>query len=69
MTNWKDLQDANPEPSLLDAIAHSEKTMDIQKQAMLALDILECAELLHEFEDNVTISIPKDLWDEFCGRE
>jgi hypothetical protein len=43
--------------------------MDIQKQAMLALDILECAELLHEFEDNVTVSIPKDLWDEFCGKE
>ena len=24
MTNWKALQDANPEPSLLDAIAHAE---------------------------------------------
>ena len=43
--------------------------MDIQKQAMLALDILECAELLHGFEDSVTVSIPKDLWDEFCGKE
>lgn len=25
MTNWKSLQDSNPEPSLLDAIAHAEK--------------------------------------------
>jgi hypothetical protein len=24
MTKWKDLQDANPEPSLLDAIDHAE---------------------------------------------
>jgi hypothetical protein len=25
MTDWKSLQDTNPEPSLLDAIAHAEK--------------------------------------------
>ena len=25
MTKWKDLQDTNPEPSILDAIAHAEK--------------------------------------------
>jgi hypothetical protein len=25
MTKWKDLMDTNPEPSLLDAIAHAEK--------------------------------------------
>ena len=25
MTNWKSLQDSNPEPSLLDAIAHAEE--------------------------------------------
>ena len=25
MTNWKSLQDTNPEPSLLDAIAHAEQ--------------------------------------------
>jgi hypothetical protein len=25
MTNWKTLQDTNPEPSLLDAIAHAEE--------------------------------------------
>ncbi len=25
MTNWKTLQDSNPEPSLLDAIAHAEQ--------------------------------------------
>jgi hypothetical protein len=24
MTDWKSLQDSNPEPSLLDAIAHAE---------------------------------------------
>ena len=31
MTNWKSLQDNNPEPSLLDAIAHAEK----KEQAMM----------------------------------
>jgi hypothetical protein len=73
MPDWKALQDTNPEPSLLDAIAHAEnKTMghfaDQARQA-LAEDILIEAEVIAEFEDNVTISIPKDLWDEFCGRE
>jgi hypothetical protein len=28
MTKWKDLQDTNPEPSLLDAIAHVEREED-----------------------------------------
>jgi len=32
MTKWKDLQDTNPEPSLLDAIAHAEQ----QQQVFLA---------------------------------
>jgi hypothetical protein len=38
MTNWKSLQDNNPEPSLLDAIAHAEKNkaIDDRINAMLA---------------------------------
>lgn len=38
MTDWKTLQDSNPEPSLLDAIAHAEKNKTIDKRinAMLA---------------------------------
>jgi len=38
MTNWKELQDNNPEPSLLDAIAHAEKNKAIDERinAMLA---------------------------------
>jgi len=38
MTNWKSLQDTNPEPSILDAIAHAEKNKAIDKRinAMLA---------------------------------
>jgi hypothetical protein len=40
-----------------------------QVRQALAEEILEEAEVIAEFEDNVTISIPKELWDEFCGRE
>jgi hypothetical protein len=40
-----------------------------QARQALAEDILNEAEVIAEFEDNVTISIPKELWDEFCGRE
>ena len=38
MTNWKSLQDTNPTPSLLDAIAHAEKNKatDERINAMLA---------------------------------
>ena len=40
-----------------------------QARQALAEDILNEAEVIAEIEDNVTISIPKELWDEFCGRE
>ena len=30
MTNWKTLQDSNPEPSILDAIAHARKLEEQQ---------------------------------------
>jgi len=40
-----------------------------QARQALAEDILNEAEVIAEFDDNVTISIPKELWDEFCGRE
>ena len=30
MTDWKSLQDTNPEPSLLDAIAHAENQEPIR---------------------------------------
>ena len=32
MSNWKSLQDNNPEPSLLDAITHTEKNKPMSKQ-------------------------------------
>jgi len=40
-----------------------------QARQALAEEILNEAEVVAEFDDNITISIPKDLWDEFCGRE
>lgn len=30
-----------------------------------ALDLLESADVQHEFEDFVVVHIPKDLWDQF----
>ena len=66
MTKWKDLHDTNPEPTLLDAIAHAEKQpLDIQEQAMRALDILECADVMHEFEDHLWIQVDREQWEEF----
>lgn len=40
-----------------------------QDRQALAEDILNEAEVVAEFEDNVTISIPKEMWDNFCGWE
>ena len=46
---------------LMTLIAENIRCTEIEK--------LERDEVIAEFEDNVTISIPKELWDEFCGRE
>ena len=35
------------------------------EQIELAFDILEDAEVMHDFDDRVWISIDKDLWDQF----
>jgi hypothetical protein len=35
------------------------------EQIELAFDILEDAEVMHEFDDCVWISVDKDLWDQF----
>lgn len=41
--------------------------MDINVQAMRALDVLESSEVLHEFEDSVTLRVERDLWEAFIG--
>jgi len=42
--------------------------MDINEQAMKALDVLESADVLHEFDDSVTLRVERDLWEAFIGR-
>ena len=34
--------------------------MNIQDQAMKALDVLESSEVLHEFDDSVTLRVERD---------
>lgn len=41
--------------------------MDINEQAMRALDVLESSEVLHEFEDSVTLRVERDLWEAFIN--
>ena len=41
--------------------------MNIQAQAMKALDVLESSEVLHEFDDSVTLRVERDLWEAFIG--
>lgn len=41
--------------------------MDINAQAMRALDVLESSEVLHEFEDSVTLRVERDLWEAFIN--
>lgn len=43
--------------------------MDIQEQAMKALDVLESSEVLHEFDDSVTLRVDRELWEAFIGEE
>ena len=41
--------------------------MEIQDQAMKALDLLESSEVMKEFDDSLWIKIDRDLWEEFIG--
>ena len=43
--------------------------MDIQTQAMKALDVLESSETLHEFDDSVTLRVDRELWEAFLGAD
>lgn len=61
MDKWKDLQDSNAEPSLLDAIAHAEN----ETRAALAVEILDDAMVMHEFEDHLWIQVDREQWEEF----
>ena len=38
--------------------------MDINEQAMRALDVLESSEVLHEFDDSVTLRVDRELWND-----
>lgn len=33
----------------------------------LAFDMLETAEVLHEFDDSVTLRVDRELWEAFIG--
>ena len=41
--------------------------MDIQAQAMRALDLLESSEVMQEFDDSLWIKVDRDLWEAFIG--
>jgi hypothetical protein len=43
--------------------------MDIQEQAMKALDVLESSEVLQEFDDSVTLRVDRELWEAFIGED
>ena len=43
--------------------------MDIQAQAMLALDLLESSNVMQEFPDSIWIEVDRDLWEAFIGGE
>jgi hypothetical protein len=43
--------------------------MEIQDQAMKALDLLESSEVMQEFDDSLWIKVDRDLWEEFIGEE
>lgn len=65
MDKWKDLQDSNPEPSLLDAITHANN----EARAALAVEILEDALEMHEFEDHLWIQVDREQWEEFTKEQ
>lgn len=41
--------------------------MNIQEQATKALDVLESAEVMQEFDDHLWIRVERDLWEDFTG--
>lgn len=42
--------------------------MDIQTQAIRALDLLESSEVMNEFDDSIWLKVDRDLWEAFiCG--
>ena len=43
--------------------------MDIQTQAMRALDLLESSNVMQEFPDAIWIEVDRDLWEAFNGDE
>ena len=43
--------------------------MNIQAQAMLALDLLESSNVIQEFPDAIWIEVDRDLWEAFIGDE
>jgi hypothetical protein len=43
--------------------------MEIQDQAMKALDLLESSEVMKEFDDSLWIKVDRDLWEEFIGEQ
>ena len=43
--------------------------MDIQEQAMRALDLLESSNVMQEFPDSIWIEVDRDLWEAFIGKE
>ena len=32
----------------------------------LAFDVLECADVMEEFEEHVWLRVDRDLWEQFC---
>ena len=43
--------------------------MNIQAQAMLALDLLESSNVMQEFPDAIWIEVDRDLWEAFISDE
>lgn len=41
--------------------------MDIQTQAIRALDLLESSEVMNEFDDSIWLKVDRDLWEAFVG--
>lgn len=45
--------------------------MNSKELGQRALDMLDCSEVLHEFEDSITLRIDRDAWEYFlaAGKE
>lgn len=39
--------------------------MNIQTQAIRALDLLESSEVMNEFDDSIWLKVDRDLWEAF----